>query len=544
MAEPSQTEAMTSAISQLNDSIKSFSLGMAEFAKKGVTAPISGIQNIKSDIGGIIQNRRSQAGLTSEQMIQTGFEGVPLATAIAGGGVDLVKSFVGMGKKNEDTPEPTQIAKDYGAGKEIVSSNESLDIVQDLLSHIAIDVEGLVNLNTELLAAWVDQTTLERMMYEELRADSAADRLRQIEEDRERKRGLGKDGKIVPASQVEEAPDGGLLASLAGIFAAIPGFALASKLFSGGLGGITKLFGKLFYPVTIILGIISFVDGFMKGYNEEGIIEGITQGFESLIKNLFDVPLNFLTEVVAWIAGALGFEEVEKTLNKFLEGGGFDLASAVRPAMDFLVEMTETIKSFFSDMIGGLQEGWEKLTSVFTDSREWLESLPWMSFGDEPESPEGSPTLRGAFWSMFGEEEEEKKLEKPIFATDPPVKATPAPLTEDQKEMISEIDPVTGIPKAFIPNTPEYIEDDQLRATLMTSWAPSYVEMKPPTDTRANAAGRMQAAGIEKGSNGNSPVIINNMPVDNSTTSTGGGATTLPIPIDMNTDPTLAIPAQ
>ncbi len=328
-----------------NDSIQSFTTGFKSYANKADQAGGAAIRRTHEALPGIAKKGIETAKLTGKDMNQAVFEGSPLGTAVGESAMSMGKSFLGMEDEKED--DSTVISATDGAGESLSQLDPQTDALEDmkrLLANIDIGLDGLVGLQTEMLAVWVDAETMERVMHEELMADSAGDRMRSIEAERER----GQSSGIVPADGeggvTASTSGGGILESLGGVMSSIPGFKTISSLFSGGLGGIAKIFGKLFFPITMLIGIVSFVIGFMEGYKEGGIIEGITQGFEALINNLIDVPLNFLKDVVAWIAGALGFEEVETLLNDF----EFDISSMVRPVIDWFVELGEKISGAFT----------------------------------------------------------------------------------------------------------------------------------------------------------------------------------------------------
>jgi len=78
-----------------------------------------------------------------------------------------------------------------------------------------------------------------------------------------------------------------------------------------------SVLGKLFLPITIIMEAFNFVTGFMEGFKKDGIIGGIREGVKSVFNSLVAFPLDLLKSGVSWIAGKLGFKEVEKTLDEF-----------------------------------------------------------------------------------------------------------------------------------------------------------------------------------------------------------------------------------
>ena len=408
-----------------NDSIQSFTTGFKSYANKADQAGGAAIRRTHEALPGIAKKGIATAKLTGKDMNQAVFAGSPLGEAVGESAMSMGKSFLGMEDKKED--ESTVISATDGAGESLSQLDPQTDALEDmkrLLANIDIGLDGLVGLQTEMLAVWVDAETMERVMHEELMAESAGDRMRSIEAERER----GQSSGIVPAdgegaATASTSGGGGILESLGGVMSSIPGFKTISSLFSGGLGGIAKIFGKLFFPITMLIGIVSFVIGFMEGYKEGGIIEGITQGFEALINNLVDVPLNFLKDVVAWIAGALGFEEVETLLNDF----EFDISSMVRPVIDWFVELGE------------------KISGAFTAAKDYV-----------------SDKFSGAM-SFFGFGDDEEKEAKPTPASKAPEEKK---LSKDE-QLLQDVDEQTGVPKFMLKkHKEEYIEDEDERGRL------------------------------------------------------------------------------
>ena len=86
---------------------------------------------------------------------------------------------------------------------------------------------------------------------------------------------------------------------------------LAGKVFKF-LGNTMK---KLFWPITILMGVIDF----FKGYNEtEGdFIDKFKAGFIELVNGLVGWMIDIPKSIISWIAGALGFKEVEDALDSF-----------------------------------------------------------------------------------------------------------------------------------------------------------------------------------------------------------------------------------
>ena len=98
-------------------------------------------------------------------------------------------------------------------------------------------------------------------------------------------------------------------------------------LFSGGagifqglakvLGGILRVFGKLFIPLTIIMAVYDGIMGAIEGFKEGGIIGGIKGALVGIIDGL----IGWLVGIGQWIVSNLlelfGFDELAKIVEQF-----------------------------------------------------------------------------------------------------------------------------------------------------------------------------------------------------------------------------------
>tara|TARA_Y100000114_G_scaffold14330_1_gene11671 strand:+ start:56 stop:2020 length:1965 start_codon:yes stop_codon:yes gene_type:complete len=91
--------------------------------------------------------------------------------------------------------------------------------------------------------------------------------------------------------------------------------------FAAGFGAVL---GKLFLPITIVIGAFDLITGFIDGWTEsEGnniyskFVDGVGGALSKLIGNLIGIPLDLLKKGVAFILGKMGFENAEETLNSF-----------------------------------------------------------------------------------------------------------------------------------------------------------------------------------------------------------------------------------
>ncbi len=156
--------------------------------------------------------------------------------------------------------------------------------------------------------------------------------------------------------------------SIKGMFGSGGKFASISKAFKAGFqpiskfaAGAGKLLGKLFLPVTVIMGIIDAVKGFMEGFSEEGIVGGLAGAFEGVITGLVAVPLDLLKNLVSWIAGKLGFEGLSEKLDSFsfaeMFAKFFDFIQNIRLAIgDWIQDKLLSLKSLRPEWLGGLSD--------------------------------------------------------------------------------------------------------------------------------------------------------------------------------------------
>ena len=141
---------------------------------------------------------------------------------------------------------------------------------------------------------------------------------------------------------------GAAFTGLKAVATALPAIiAKAMPFLKTGAKFFKQMFKKLFWPVTAIIAIFSFVEGFIEGYKEEGFLGGIKRGFESMYNNLIDVPLNMLKDMVAWLAGKLGFENVEKALNSF----DFDIGGMVADGIGKIADFFSDIPDMLTDLL-------------------------------------------------------------------------------------------------------------------------------------------------------------------------------------------------
>ena len=153
---------------------------------------------------------------------------------------------------------------------------------------------------------------------------------------------------------------GGLMNSLMGFFG-LTGFLASLQLFSGKLlklfKGVGKFLGPLGLIITAVIGTFAAVKGFIKEYEEGGILGGL----EGAVKGFFDAvvaaPLDLLRETVAWIADKLGFKLTAQLLRSFSFSDLYDeMITSIFDGLQNVVNLVTDIFHFPKDGEGiGLQ---------------------------------------------------------------------------------------------------------------------------------------------------------------------------------------------
>lgn len=344
-------------------------------------------------------------------------------------------------------------------------------------------------------------------------------RLKAIEEKREAARAKKKSGGGASAGGEEE--EGSFLS---GILDKIPGMGLIKSLF-GGAGSILKVFSKILLPLTIIIGVFSFVTGFMEGYKEGGIIEGIKVGFQKVIANLIDIPLNFFKDIVAWIAGALGFKDVEEQLNSF----DFDFAGGFG-------RMFDSIRDFFTYWIDFIKDifSWENLKKSFP-RLAWIAEKLGMG-GDEGESFDAKRIERNEKREQETAEEietDEDAMRAARIAARKEKNQNTEQEVEEETAAVKPMQPPSSL-KDFVPkegaaNTPrERNRREQYRRRLRDEALQS---PKPPPTSEALKEGALQTSERTAAAGNGGGTIIAPSNVTNTSVSQSSGQTVVSAPI-------------
>ena len=136
--------------------------------------------------------------------------------------------------------------------------------------------------------------------------------------------------------------------------------------------GFGATLGKLFLPITIVIGAFDAITGFIDGFKEsEGdnilskFYDGVGGGLGKLVGNLIGIPLDLLKSGVSWIMSKLGFDSAVEFLESFsfaeliknLVSAPFNMISK---AIDYIVKLFTGDANLFADigsMFGSIADG-------------------------------------------------------------------------------------------------------------------------------------------------------------------------------------------
>lgn len=101
---------------------------------------------------------------------------------------------------------------------------------------------------------------------------------------------------------------------ISSIFSSISGFL---GRFGSAVSRIASVVGRLFAPIAIITTAWETITGAIEGYAEGGILGGLQGAIEGFFTSLITVPLDLVTNLVAWVAERFGFDETAQILRDF-----------------------------------------------------------------------------------------------------------------------------------------------------------------------------------------------------------------------------------
>ena len=132
-----------------------------------------------------------------------------------------------------------------------------------------------------------------------------------------------------------------------------------------------RILGKVFLPISIIMGIFDFVGGAMDGFKKysekgffEGLVGGLLGGISGLLVGIVGMPLDLLKDMVSWLLEKMGFGEASEFLDSFSfsEMIGSLFTSLTDTIMDGIASIKHQFENLsITDFIGNMTLGLIKI---------------------------------------------------------------------------------------------------------------------------------------------------------------------------------------
>ena len=118
-----------------------------------------------------------------------------------------------------------------------------------------------------------------------------------------------------------------------------------------------RLLGKIFWPITLLMGVFDFITGFIDGFKEDGILGGLEGGLTKMLVGLIGMPLDLLKKGIEWILGKFGFDNAKATLEAFsfkklITDMFSSLFGMIKGAVNW-------VKQLFTDPVAALKALWD-----------------------------------------------------------------------------------------------------------------------------------------------------------------------------------------
>ena len=151
-------------------------------------------------------------------------------------------------------------------------------------------------------------------------------------------------------------------------------FSTIGKTFSALRGALSPIFtvfktlGRvIFAPLTLIISIIDGIKGAISGYQQEGVIGGILGAIGGVLSGLIGMPLDLVKSAIGFIAGKLGFENVQAALS------GFSFADMIK---DTFMGVARVFNDVLKNLFGGFENGFsECLSQMFKSMMVYVKRL-------------------------------------------------------------------------------------------------------------------------------------------------------------------------
>lgn len=140
----------------------------------------------------------------------------------------------------------------------------------------------------------------------------------------------------------------------------------APKFFKAGkiLG---RIGGKLFLPLTIIMGIVDGIKGFINTTSDAStsagaFVDKLGGAVTGIINGIIGMPLDLLKDGVAWLMGKFGFTEEADALKEFSFQD--QISNIIGTMFDFVQKAVDGIVEFFQDPVGNIKTAFASMKNM------------------------------------------------------------------------------------------------------------------------------------------------------------------------------------
>jgi len=139
------------------------------------------------------------------------------------------------------------------------------------------------------------------------------------------------------------------------------------------IGKVAVIAEKLFFPLFVIMTVWDTVKGAFEGFEKGGLIGAIGGAIKGLFNSLIFGLADLIKDAVSWVAGALGFKNIEKMLDSFsfekLFSDFVDMVLFIpQKIQDLIMHPIDSLKqlgSLVTDAFGKIGEVFKPVTDFF-----------------------------------------------------------------------------------------------------------------------------------------------------------------------------------
>ena len=151
---------------------------------------------------------------------------------------------------------------------------------------------------------------------------------------------------------------------------------------------LLRVFGRILLPVYAVFNAITgFVEGFTANEDDsiiEKTLRGISRGIEEVINAIVMWPVDMIKDLVSWVAGALGFTQIENFLDSFSFQEGFSelmgtfetwITGIPDRITTWFEETINAISTWFDETLTNIGDFFSPLTEAWTAVTEKISSI-------------------------------------------------------------------------------------------------------------------------------------------------------------------------